>query len=137
MSALILLFVAGILAALAGIALCETRRAATGAALFYTGIVVCAVAVVVLFFQLLSSAAFARDLDGRYAQSPLIAVLATICLDRSCQDVVVTTSDQAARVTMTSCAIGQRELADWMQRNWPGYRLDGWKCVIGAKRRGA
>lgn len=66
----------------------------------------------------------------------MIAVIASICLGLACKDVVVTTSEQDSRVTMMSCAIGQRELAEWMAQNWPGYRLAGWKCVMGDRRRG-
>lgn len=91
------------------------------------------------FFILLimCAVAFARDPDGRYAQSQSIAVLATICLDR-CQDVVVTTSEQDSSVTMMWCAIGgQIAIAEWLAQNKPGYRLAGWKCVVGEKRHGA
>lgn len=88
-------------------------------------------------FLILCATAFARDPDGRQGQSPSIAVLATICLER-CQDVVVTTSEQDPSVTMMWCAIGgQLAITGWLAQNKPGYRLAGWKCVVGDRRRGA
>lgn len=63
----------------------------------------------------------------------VITILATICLGTACKDVVVTSSLLDNRVTLTSCQMGAPELAEWMSRNWPGYRFAGWKCVIGRK----
>lgn len=64
----------------------------------------------------------------------MITILATICLGAACKDVVVTSSLMDSRVTMASCQMGAPQLADWMTKNWPGYRFAGWKCVIGSKR---
>lgn len=65
----------------------------------------------------------------------MIAIIASVCLGLFCRDVVVTTSEQDRNITMMSCAIGQRELADWMRMNWPGYRLGGWKCILGSRHQ--
>lgn len=68
----------------------------------------------------------------------MIAVIASICLGAVCQDVVVTTSEQDSNVNMMWYAIGgQIAISEWMAQNKPGYRLAGWKCTIGSKRRSA
>jgi hypothetical protein len=85
-------------------------------------------------------AAFGGDLDGHYAeQSDVVAVIASVCLEADCHDVVVTTSDQDQRVNMMSCQmLGPAALAEWMGREWPGFTLAGWKCVnADRQRRGA
>ena len=67
----------------------------------------------------------------------MIAILASLCLGTACHWVTVTTSEQDPNVTMMSCQLAPPALADWMAKNHPGYRMAGWKCVIGRKARGA
>lgn len=101
------------------------------------GVVAMIVCLVAALLALWVVHASARDLDGRYAQAQSIAVIATICLGLSCQDVVVTTSEQDSSVTVMWCAIGgQVAISKWLADNKPGYRLAGWQCIDGARRRG-
>lgn len=72
------------------------------------------------------------------AESPMVVVIASVCLDEHCRDIVVTTSAQDEHATMAYCGMmGPMALADWMGSNWPGYRLGGWKCIRGGRRQGA
>lgn len=68
----------------------------------------------------------------------MIAVIASICLGTSCQWVTVTTSDQDPNVNLMSCQmLAPAPLAEWLGREWPGYRLAEWRCIVGAKRNSA
>lgn len=65
----------------------------------------------------------------------IVAVLCQLASPTSCHEQVVTSSDFAA-VSMQSCLMGAPQLADWM-REHPAERLAGWKCILGARSRGA
>jgi hypothetical protein len=91
-------------------------------------------AAIVLVLLLALAAHFAHAEE----RAPTVAVIASVCLDQHCRDIVVTTSEQDPRVSVMSCQfIGPQALADWMTQNWPGYRLAGWKCVFGRKGQSA
>ncbi len=62
----------------------------------------------------------------------MLKVLAIICklsAPADCHEVTVTTSD-FAQISLQACLMGAPQLADWM-KDRPGYRLAGWRCVIG------
>jgi hypothetical protein len=68
----------------------------------------------------------------------MISVIATICLQLACRDVLVTTSQLDPNLSMQWCSsAAQPQLADWMAKNWPGYTLAGWKCELGSRQRAA
>lgn len=93
------------------------------------GLVAFAIVAALVVFLLLLAHSCARA-QGR----PFIAIIASVCLNDNCKEVMVTTSAQVPTLTMTSCQIGQRELAEWLMREWPGYQLGGWKCIRGERR---
>jgi hypothetical protein len=65
----------------------------------------------------------------------VIFVFATICLGLSCHDELVTSSRQDPNLNMQWCGTAAPPaLADWMNNNWPGYRLERWRCQLGARR---
>jgi hypothetical protein len=59
----------------------------------------------------------------------IIAVLCSLSGPANCREQIVTTSD-FADISMQSCLIGARQLADWMKQ-YPAERLAAWRCVIG------
>lgn len=65
----------------------------------------------------------------------MIKVLATICslTTGDCMEKIVTTSDQSY-VSMVGCQVAAPQLAEWM-RQYPNYRLAGWKCQIGDRQK--
>ncbi|SDC07931.1 hypothetical protein SAMN05216337_1001202 [Bradyrhizobium brasilense] len=68
----------------------------------------------------------------------MISVIAIICklaAPADCHGELVTTSDMAS-VSLQSCLMGAPQLAEWMQAR-PGYRLQGWRCVVGGRGREA
>lgn len=63
----------------------------------------------------------------------MIAILAHICIGVACHWVTVTTSEQdPEHVTMSGCLSAPPGLAEWM-RQYPGYSLKGWRCVMGRR----
>jgi hypothetical protein len=64
----------------------------------------------------------------------IIAVLCSLSAPADCREQTVTTSD-FADISVTSCLMGAPQLAEWMNRNHPGKRLKGWRCVIGSQRK--
>jgi hypothetical protein len=62
----------------------------------------------------------------------MLALIASICLGVTCHDVVVTTSEQDPYLNIMTCQ-APANVVDWLQREWPGYRLASWKCVIGKR----
>jgi hypothetical protein len=68
----------------------------------------------------------------------LLVLLATICLNGSCKDVVVTTSATDPRLTPNACSVyAMQTLPTWLGEHYPGYDLGGWKCVAAKGERGA
>lgn len=68
----------------------------------------------------------------------MILVIATICLGAVCRDVPVTSSAMDPNLNMQWCGTAAPPaLSMWMGENWPGYRLAGWKCQLGARRKDA
>lgn len=69
-----------------------------------------------------------------------IKILATICSlvsPSSCHEVIVTNSD-VADISIASCSVGVPQLAEWITKEHPGFRLGGWRCEIGGReKRGA
>jgi hypothetical protein len=66
----------------------------------------------------------------------LIFIIATVCLGTACRDVPVTSSQLDPTVNMQWCAMAAPPaLSGWLAENWPGYRLAGWKCQLGERRR--
>ena len=61
----------------------------------------------------------------------MIKIIAVICSlsTGDCREQIVTTSD-VADLSMSSCMVGAPQLAEWMKQ-FPGYRLEKWRCVIG------
>lgn len=70
----------------------------------------------------------------------MIRILATLCSLSSgqCHEAMVTNSDLQEPLTMSACMVGMPSIAAWM-RQFPGYRLQSWKCEIGnaPKKEGA
>lgn len=63
----------------------------------------------------------------------LATIILTLCSNTGC--IEKTPFDQ---VQFMECAVlAPAKIADWMNGNMPGYRVAGWKCVVGAKRIGA
>jgi hypothetical protein len=70
----------------------------------------------------------------------MIKVLALICRLASptdCMEQIVTNSD-VTDLTMAACVVGAPQVADWILKNHPGYRLAKWTCTMGTRdERGA
>jgi len=64
-------------------------------------------------------------------------MLATLIL-MLCTDTVCLEKTPFDQVQAMECAVlAPAKIAAWMNENMPGYRVAGWKCVLGAKRVGA
>jgi hypothetical protein len=64
----------------------------------------------------------------------IIAVLCSLSVPTDCHDEAVA-SFELTHGPMQPCLIGMPQLASWM-RNYPDFRLAGWKCVVAEKREG-
>jgi hypothetical protein len=66
----------------------------------------------------------------------MIKIIATLCslsAPDNCHDRVVTTSN-FAEISIASCQSGAAQIAAWM-RDYPQYRLAGWRCEIGSRQK--
>lgn len=63
----------------------------------------------------------------------IIAVICQLAAPDVCRQQVVTTSDYG-NLTMTGCLVGMPALVDWIKQ-FPGYRLDSWRCSIGGAEK--
>lgn len=60
----------------------------------------------------------------------ILAVLCSLLHPDICMQREVTNSDLSEGLSMSACLVGMPALADYM-RQFPGYRLQSWKCRIG------
>lgn len=48
-----------------------------------------------------------------------------------CVEKVVVDSSMTDQLSMQSCMMGEPAVVDWLNANYPGYRLERWRCVPG------
>lgn len=64
----------------------------------------------------------------------LVTLIAMICMQDYCREVVVTDSTMDNRVSISSCLVGEPQMVQWLQEHHQGWTLKRWGCVIGARR---
>jgi uncharacterized membrane protein len=48
-----------------------------------------------------------------------------------CVEKVVVDSSTNDQLTMQSCMMGEPAVVDWLNRTYPGYRIERWRCIPG------